>query len=120
MTKTSNKEKRVTVRLTNSRHSELTTYAKAHEISLSKAIETLVDAGLKAEQLHVATKEDVQLLASDIKQHNSELEKSLMIIHNAIKNQPLVTHQLTAPADEDAQCEHSRLKRAWSVLTGKD
>ena len=120
MTKTSNKEKRVTVRLTNSRHSELTTYAKAHEISLSQAIETLVDAGLKAEQLHVATKEDVQLLASDIKHHNAELEKNFLLLQQAIENQPLVTQQLAAPADADAQREHSRLKRVWSVLTGKD
>ena len=120
MSKTSNKEKRVTVRLTNSRYTALSAYAKSQETSLSQAIDNLVDAGLKAEQLHVATKEDVQLLASDIKQRDSELEKSLLLLHNAIENQPLVTQQLAAPTDAAAQQERSRLSRAVSILMGKD
>lgn len=89
MTKNSVKEKRVTVRLTNSRHSELTTYAKAHEMSLSQAIETLVDAGLKAEHIRVATKEDIELLVSDNKRRDLELEKALNLLHEEIKNQPI-------------------------------
>lgn len=99
MTKNSNKEKRVTVRLTNSRHSELMTYAKAHEMSLSQAIETLITAGLKSEQVHVATKEDIQLLASDIKQQTSEQTNNFLLLQRAIENQPLITQQLSSAKD---------------------
>ena len=114
------KEKHLSVRVTNGTHSQISTYAAANNMTLSKAVETLLQRGLQAELEPLATRNDIELLKSEYMKHNSELEKSLMLIHNAIKNQPLVTHQLTAPADADAQREHSRLSRAWSALRGKD
>lgn len=120
MSQNSNKEKHISVRVTNGTHSQLTTYAKANNLTLSKAVETLLQRGLVSELEPLATRNDIQLLKSEYKQHNSELEKSLLLLKQAIENQPLVTQQLAAPADADAQREHSRLKRAWSALRGKD
>lgn len=114
------KEKHISVRVTNGTHSQISTYAAANNMTLSKAVETLLQRGLQAELEPLATRKDIELLKSEYKHHNSELEKSLLLLHNAIKNQPLVTQQLAAPSDSDAQQERSRLSRAWSVLRGKD
>ena len=114
------KEKHISVRVTNGTHSQISTYAAANNMTLSKAVETLLQRGLVAELEPPATRNDIELLKSEYMKHNSELEKSLLLIHNAIENQPLVTQQLAAPADAAVQQERSRLSRAWSVLRGKD
>ena len=94
MTKKINKEKRITVRLTNSRHSELTSYAKAHELSLSEAVDFLIDKGLKSEFKQVATKEDIDRLIAENQKLQQQHETTRAVIVQAIKEQPITVQQL--------------------------
>lgn len=102
----SNKEKHISVRVTNATHSEVTTYAKAHNYTFSKAVEVLLESGLKAEHQQLATKTDIELLLSDNKRRDAEEQTRLTLLLDAIKNQPITVQQLQEPEE----------KRSWLKL----
>lgn len=114
MANNSNKEKHISVRVTNGTHSELTIYAKAHNCTLSKAIEDLVEAGLKAEHVRVATKEDIELLMSDNKRRDLELEKALKLLQEEVKNQPITVQQSLLEPSEHTNKKKSLFKKLFS------
>ena len=98
MAQNSNKDKRVTVRLTNSRYEELKRYATANELTLSVAIEQLVNKGLEADRIKLATHDDIELIIENIKRQDAEVENQMLRLMDAIKNQPIaVQNQLEEP-----------------------
>ena len=95
MSTKNNKEKRITVRLTNSRHSNLLVFAKAHEMTISKAIEFLLDEGLKSQnQEPIATKSDIDRLLTETKQLQEQQEITKIALVQAIKEQPITVQQI--------------------------
>lgn len=102
MTKNSNKEKHLSVRVTNGTHSELVTYAKAHNLTLSKTVELLLEKGLKSEMEQVATKDDIEIIKSKIETlEANEITRNTLLI-DAIKNQPIaVQNQLEEPKKDE-------------------
>jgi hypothetical protein len=98
--KFSNKENRITIRLTNVMHSQLTTYAKAYNMTLTKAVEQLLDEGLKAKNNQLVTKSDIELVLSEtmrIKEQQQRLseqnETTRVALVQAIQNQPIAAMQ---------------------------
>ncbi len=92
------KEKRITVRLTNVRHSELIIYAKAHNITLTKAVEDLIEEGWKAKNDPLAKKSDIEKLLSETKQLQEQQELTKNALIYAIQNQPIaIQNQLEEP-----------------------
>ena len=89
MAQNSNKEKHISVRVTNGTHSQLTTYAKANNLTLSKAVESLIEKGLQSELDPLATRKDIELLKFEYRQRDLELEKRLMTINETITNYPI-------------------------------
>ena len=99
-----NKEKRITIRLTNVRHSELTTYAKAHNMTLTKAVEQLLDEGLKAKNNQIITKSDIELVLSETKRIQEQQQRlseqnetTRAALVQAIQNQPIAAIQQPQP-----------------------
>ena len=118
-----NKEKRITIRLTNVRHSELTTYAKAHNMTLTKAVEELLEEGLKAKSEPLATKVDIERLVAETKQVQEQQkrleeqqkrfaeqqETAKLALVQAIQSQPVEIQKIEPP------------KRRWfDFFKGKD
>ena len=111
-----NKEKRITIRLTNVRHSELTTYAKAHNMTLTKAVEELLEEGLKARNEPLATKVDIERLVAETKQVQEQQkrleeqqETAKLALVQAIQSQPVEIQKIEPP------------KRRWfDFFKGKD
>ena len=83
------KEKRINVRMTNRRHADLTAWAQRHEMSLSEAVEYLVDVGIEAEREPKATRADIDNINTQLKLFKTEYEKSNLMLMQTIKDQPL-------------------------------
>jgi uncharacterized coiled-coil DUF342 family protein len=96
-----NKEKRITVRMTNSRHAELTTYAKAHNMTLTKAVEELLELGLKAQLKPPAEKSDIERIETKLEALEAKQQTSATLLLDAIKNQPIAVQPLPAPTEEE-------------------
>lgn len=92
-----NKEKRITIRLTNVRHSELTTYAKAHNMTLTKAVEQLLEEGLKSKCEPVAKKSDIERLIAETQKLEQSHETTRVALVQAIQNQPIAAIQQPQP-----------------------
>ena len=106
-----NKEKRITIRLTNVRHTELTTYAKAHNMTITKAVEELLEEGLKAKNEPVATKSDIERLVAETKRIQEQQDKlheqqkrfeeqqetAKLALVQAIQSQPVEIQKIEPP-----------------------
>lgn len=94
MAEEKNKSKHISVRVPNVTHSELQVFAKAHDMTMSKAVLFLIEEGLKAQnQEPAATKADIERLLD--KQTTAQA-----LILTAIKEQPIITQQLAEPKKE--------------------
>ncbi len=97
MAKNSNKEQHISVRVTNVIHSQLTIYAKANNLTLSKAVEELLEEGLKSKNEPPAKKSDIDRLITETKRLQEQEELAYTAIIHAIQNQPVAVQQLEQP-----------------------
>ncbi len=111
MSDKSKKEKRITVRLTNVRHSELTIYAKAHNITLTKAVEELIEEGWKAKNDPLAKKSDIEKLLSETKQLQEQQELTKNALIYAIQNQPIAVQEQLEASKKDEEKSKGFLAR---------
>lgn len=114
MAQNTNKEKHISVRVTNGTHSQLTTYSKAHNLTLSKAVETLIEKGLQSELEPLATRKDIELLKSESKERDLDLEKSLIMLNDTIKNYPIQIQPQNLLEFEEEKPKQSFWKRLFS------
>lgn len=116
MANETNKEKHLSVRVPNGTHSDLTIYAKAHNMTITKAVEELLQEGLKAKNEPVATKSDIERLVTETKQVQEQQkrleeqqETAKLALVQAIQNQPVEIQKIEPP------------KRRWfDFFKGKD
>lgn len=97
----SNKEKHLSVRVTNATHAKIATYANAHEITVSKAVEQLIEKALKTELEPLATKNDIETLKSKLEVLEAAETTRNTILLDAIKNQPVTVQELALPKKDD-------------------
>lgn len=74
----------------NGTHSRLTTYAKSKGITLTNAIENLLEIGLQAELDPPANRSDIERLIA-------HQETTRAVIVQAIKEQPITLQELPPP-----------------------
>jgi hypothetical protein len=67
-------------------HERLSTYAKTHGISLTDTVVKLLEKGLEADAVQVATKQDIELLTK-------QQEIANLTIIQAIREQPIAVQQ---------------------------
>ena len=91
------KEKHISVRVPNGTHSELTTYAKAHGLTLTQAINELLEEGLKSKSEPVAKKSDIERLIAETQKLEQSHETTRVALVQAIKNQPIAAMQPPQP-----------------------
>ena len=111
MANETNKEKHLSVRVTNGTHSDLTIYAKAHNMTITKAVEELLQEGLKAKNEPVATKVDIERLVAETKRIQEQQDKlheqqkrfeeqqetAKLALVQAIQNQPIEIQKFEPP-----------------------
>ena len=89
MSRPETKDKRLNLRMTNSKHAELGKWARKHDMSLSEAADYLIDKGLEAENEPKATRADIENIKYQIVSIKTEYEKSSLMMMKAIKEQPV-------------------------------
>ena len=100
----SSNKKSISLRITNEIHSKVMIYANANNLTLTKAIEDLVEEGLRAKNEPVATKTDIERLVAETKRVQEQQEKiqqqqetTKLALVQAIQNQPVEIQKLEPP-----------------------
>ena len=123
MAENSSNKKSVSLRITNVIHSDVSIYAKAHNLTFTKAVEELLEEGLKARNEPLATKSDIERLVAETKQVQEQQkrleeqqkrfeerqETTKLALVQAIQSQPVEIQKIEPP------------KRRWfDFFKGKD
>ena len=111
MANETNKEKHLSVRVTNGTHSDLIIYVKAHNMTITKAVEELLQEGLKAKNELLATKSDIERLVTETKRiqdqqkqleeqqkrFEEQQETAKLALVQAIQSQPVEIQKIEPP-----------------------
>ena len=101
------KEKHISVRVPNGTHSAITIYAKANGLTITQAVEELLEEGLKSKNDPVAKKSDIDKLVAE-----SELTRLALV--EAIKNQPIEIQEQKLLEDQSKKSKKSIFKKFFS------
>ena len=110
MSKTVNKNKQVSLRISSEIHAKLVNYAELHSLSLTGAVVRLVEKGLDFENIEPATKQDIEQLRTENQKRDLEFEKSFQLLHEAIKNEQI---NVQLPPGETEKHQYSNPITRW-------
>ena len=93
MSQKSSKKKNVSMRIANAIHSDVTIFAKAHNLTFTEAVEQLLEEGLKSKSEPVAKRSDIERLIAETQKLEQSHETTRVALVQAIKNQPIAAMQ---------------------------
>lgn len=99
MNQKSSNKKNVSMRIANAIHSDVSIFAKAHNLTFTQAVEQLLEEGLKSKSEPVAKKSDIERLIAETQKLEQSHETTRAALVQAIKNQPIAAmEQRSQPA----------------------